>query len=212
MSIINLVGNFAGLLLNSDDFQLSPMDETLVPEFKNKYEFGSISILEVIVSSPSVITKTPIETGKLIGDSRIIMPREAKVTIGLPSAVGDDYLAVMGSAFSALKDIFAQGIVPSPLYEKVVRGINFMYYNNVAFSIKTKTDLLTNMYLTDFPHSFTVDALYRVVFTLNFSEVLEATESGVFSPDSPDDTPLSSLGTKIAKKFSGALSAIGIGG
>ena len=222
---LNLAENVLGALFSNDSFELYPY---LTPEmadefesdavirktinkvrrknFDSKYAFNNISILSVDVQNPSKIMTTPVEDGRLVADSKIIMPKRANVKIGLPSAVGDDYLAVLNSVASGVADI-ATGNAPSPLYEKVMTGITYAYNESIPFNIKTKTDLLQNMILTGYPHNFTVDTLYRVILTLEFEEVIVVKKVGSFQ--SAQDSTMQKLGNLISKKFSGALSKIG---
>ena len=222
---LNLAENVLGALFSNDSFELYPY---LTPEmadefesdavirktinkvrrknFDSKYAFSNISILSVDVQNPSKIMTTPVEDGRLVADSKIIMPKRANVKIGLPSAIGDDYLAVLNSVASGVADI-ATGNAPSPLYEKVMTGITYAYNESIPFNIKTKTDLLQNMILTGYPHNFTVDTLYRVILTLEFEEVIVVKKVGSFQ--SAQDSTMQKLGNLISKKFSGALSKIG---
>ena len=222
---LNLAENVLGALFSNDSFELYPY---LTPEmadefesdavirktinkvrrknFDSKYAFNNISILSVDVQNPSKIMTTPVEDGRLVADSKIIMPKRANVKIGLPSAVGDDYLAVLNSVASGVADI-ATGNAPSPLYEKVMTGITYAYNKSIPFNIKTKTDLLQNMILTGYPHNFTVDTLYRVILTLEFEEVIVVKKVGSFQ--SAQDSLIQKLGNLVSKKFSGALSKIG---
>ena len=222
---LNLAENVLGALFSNDSFELYPY---LTPEmadefesdavirktinkvrrknFDSKYAFNNISILSVDVQNPSKIMTTPVEDGRLVADSKIIMPKRANVKIGLPSAVGDDYLAVLNSVASGVADI-ATGNAPSPLYEKVMKGITYAYNKSIPFNIKTKTDLLQNMILTGYPHNFTVDTLYRVILTLEFEEVIVVKKVGSFQ--SAQDSLIQKLGNLVSKKFSGALSKIG---
>ena len=222
---LNLAENVLGALFSNDSFELYPY---LTPEmadefesdavirktinkvrrknFDSKYAFNNISILSVDVQNPSKIMTTPVEDGRLVADSKIIMPKRANVKIGLPSAVGDDYLAVLNSVASGVADI-ATGNAPSPLYEKVMTGITYAYNESIPFNIKTKTDLLQNMILTGYPHNFTVDTLYRVILTLEFEEVIVVKKVGSFQ--SAQDSLIQKLGNLVSKKFSGALSKIG---
>lgn len=222
---LNLAENVLGALFSNDSFELYPY---LTPEmadefesdavirktinkvrrknFDSKYAFSNISILSVDVQNPSKIMTTPVEDGRLVADSKIIMPKRANVKIGLPSAIGDDYLAVLNSVASGVADI-ATGNAPSPLYEKVMKGITYAYNESIPFNIKTKTDLLQNMILTGYPHNFTVDTLYRVILTLEFEEVIVVKKVGSFQ--SAQDSTMQKLGNLISKKFSGALSKIG---
>lgn len=222
---LNLAENVLGALFSNDSFELYPY---LTPEmadefesdavirktinkvrrknFDSKYAFNNISILSVDVQNPSKIMTTPVEDGRLVADSKIIMPKRANVKIGLPSAIGDDYLAVLNSVASGVADI-ATGNAPSPLYEKVMTGITYAYNESIPFNIKTKTDLLQNMILTGYPHNFTVDTLYRVILTLEFEEVIVVKKVGSFQ--SAQDSAIQKLGNLISKKFSGALSKIG---
>ena len=222
---LNLAENVLGALFSNDSFELYPY---LTPEmadefesdavirktinkvrrknFDSKYAFNNISILSVDVQNPSKIMTTPVEDGRLVADSKIIMPKRANVKIGLPSAIGDDYLAVLNSVASGVADI-ATGNAPSPLYEKVMTGITYAYNESIPFNIKTKTDLLQNMILTGYPHNFTVDTLYRVILTLEFEEVIVVKKVGSFQ--SAQDSTMQKLGNLISKKFSGAASKIG---
>ena len=222
---LNLAENVLGALFSNDSFELYPY---LTPEmadefesdavirktinkvrrknFDSKYAFNNISILSVDVQNPSKIMTTPVEDGRLVADSKIIMPKRANVKIGLPSAIGDDYLAVLNSVVSGVADI-ATGNAPSPLYEKVMTGITYAYNESIPFNIKTKTDLLQNMILTGYPHNFTVDTLYRVILTLEFEEVIVVKKVGSFQ--SAQDSAIQKLGNLISKKFSGTASKLG---
>lgn len=226
---LNLAENVLGALFSNDSFELYPYltpemssgyendaeFRTIILEGKNesprkifdtKYSFNKISILDVEVSNPSKIMTTPVEDGRLVADSKIVMPKRAIVKIGLPSAVGDDYLAVLNSVVSGFADI-ATGNAPSPLYEKVMTGITYAYDKSIPFNIKTKTDLLQNMILTGYPHKFTVDTLYRVILTLEFEEVIVVKK--VESFQSAQDSLIQKLGNLISKKFSGTASKLG---
>lgn len=226
---LNLAENVLGALFSNDSFELYPYvtpemsygytddvelrtillasnNKVLRKIFDSKYAFNNISILSVDVQNPSKIMTTPVEDGRLVADSKIIMPKRANVKIGLPSAIGDDYLAVLNSVASGVADI-ATGNAPSPLYEKVMTGITYAYDKSIPFNIKTKTDLLQNMILTGYPHNFTVDTLYRVILTLEFEEVIIVKK--VESFQSAQDTIAQKLGNVISKKFSGAASKIG---
>ena len=226
---LNLAENVLGALFSNDSFELYPYftpemlsedtnddalnkiilesrNKVLRKKFDSKYAFSNISILSVDVQNPSKIMTTPVEDGRLVADSKIIMPKRANVKIGLPSAVGDDYLAVLNSVASGVADI-ATGNAPSPLYEKVMKGITYAYNESIPFNIKTKTDLLQNMILTGYPHNFTVDTLYRVILTLEFEEVIVVKKVGSFQ--SAQDSLIQKLGNLVSKKFSGALSKIG---
>lgn len=226
---LNLAQNVLGAVFSNDSFELYPYvtpemsygytddvelrtillaskNEVLRKIFDTKYSFNKISILDVEVSNPSKIMTTPVEDGRLVADSKIVMPKRAIVKIGLPSAVGDDYLSVLSSVVSGVSDIVS-GNMPSPLYEKVMNGITYAYNKSIPFNIKTKTDLLQNMILTGYPHKFTVDTLYRVILTLEFEEVIIVKK--VESFQSAQDTIAQKLGNVISKKWSGTLSKAG---
>ena len=182
---LNLAQNVLGAVFSNDTFEVYPYitpemsymghfsqnNEFLRKTYDTKYSFNKIAILDVEVQNPSKIMTTPVEDGRIVADSKIIMPKRAIVKIGLPSAVGDDYLAVLSSLVSGFSDIFS-GNMPSPLYEKVMTGLKDAYDDTIPFNIKTKTELLQNMILTGYPHKFTVDSLYRVILTLEFEEVI----------------------------------------
>ena len=227
---LNLAQNVLGALFSEDNFEVYPYftpemasGYTNDPEllsillennnkvyrkvFDTKYSFNKISILDVEVQNPSKIMSTPVEDGWLVADSKIVMPKRAIVKIGLPSAVGDDYLAVLSSAISGVSDILS-GNMPSPLYEKVMTGITYAYNKSIPFNVKTKTELLQNMILTGYPHKFTVDSLYRVILTLEFEEVIVVKQVETFQ--AAQDSLLKKGGNIISKKFSGALSKIGL--
>ena len=110
---LNLAQNVLGAVFSNDSFELYPYVtpemssgyendaeiRTIILEsinksrrkiFDTKYSFNKISILDVEVSNPSKIMTTPVEDGRLVADSKIVMPKRAIVKIGLPSAVGDD--------------------------------------------------------------------------------------------------------------------------
>lgn len=226
---LNLAQNVLGAVFSNDSFELYPyvtpemssgyendaefrtivledINESRRKFFATKCSFNNISILDVEVSNPSKIMTTPVEDGRPVADSKIVMPKRAIVKIGLPSAVGDDYLAVFNSVVSGFSDVIAWNPL-SPLYEKVMTGIKYAYDKSIPFNIKTKTDLLQNMILTGYPHKFTVDTLYRVILTLEFEEVIIVKK--VESFQSAQDTFAQKLGNVISKKFSGALSKIG---
>lgn len=226
---LNLAQNVLGAVFSNDSFEVYPYvtpelsygytdnvelrtillaqnNKVLRKTFDTRYSFNKIAILDVEVQNPSKIMSTPVEDGRLVADSKIIMPKRAIVKIGLPSAVGDDYLAVLSSAISGFSDIFS-GNLPSPLYEKVMTGIKYAYDDSIPFNIKTKTELLQNMILTGYPHKFTVDTLYRVILTLEFEEVIVVKQVETFK--SAQDSFFKKVGNVISKKFSGAFSKIG---
>lgn len=217
---LNLAQNVLGAVFSNDTFEVYPyitpemsymghfsQNNTLLRKtFDTKYSFNKIAILDVEVQNPSKIMTTPVEDGRIVADSKIIMPKRAIVKIGLPSAVGDDYLAVLSSLVSGFSDIFS-GNMPSPLYEKVMTGLKDAYDDTIPFNIKTKTELLQNMILTGYPHKFTVDSLYRVILTLEFEEVIVVKQVETF--EAAQDSFFKKAGNVIAKKFSGAFSKIG---
>jgi hypothetical protein len=227
---LNLAQNVLGAIFSNDSFEVYPYvtpemsygytdnvelrtilleqnNKVLRKTFDTKYSFNKIAILDVEVQNPSKIMTTPVEDGRFVADSKIIMPKRAVVKIGLPSSAGDDYLAVLSSAISGVSDIVS-GKLPSPLYEKVMTGIKYAYDDSIPFNIKTKTELLQNMILTGYPHKFTVDTLYRVILTLEFEEVIVVKQVETFK--SAQDSFFKKVGNVISKKFSGALSKIGL--
>lgn len=227
---LNLAQNVLGALFSTDTFEFYPyytpemmgddiddvvartivLQETnkaLRKTFDTEYSFSKMAILDVEVQNPSKIMSTPVEDGRLVADSKIIMPKRAIVKIGLPSSVGDDYLATLSSVISGVSDLVS-GKWPSPLYEKVMKGITNAYEKSLPFNIKTKTELLQNMILTQFPHKFTVDTLYRVILTLEFEEVILVKKVDTYK--FPEDGLLKKIGNVISEKFNGALSKLGL--
>lgn len=217
---LNLAQNVLGAVFSNDSFEVYPYitpemsykghfsqnNEFLRKIYDTKYSFNKIAILDVEVQNPSKIMTTPVEDGRIVADSKIIMPKRAIVKIGLPSAVGDDYLAVLSSVVSGVSDLVS-GNMPSPLYEKVMTGLKDAYDDTIPFNIKTKTELLQNMILTGYPHKFTVDSLYRVILTLEFEEVIVVKQVETFQ--SAQDSFFKKVGNVIAKKIIGALLKIG---
>lgn len=200
MSLFNLGLNITGFLLSTDNYQIYPTDtKKYGKDFDSKYGFANISIMNVETAEESKIMESPIEDGRLIADSKIIMPKVAEVTIALPSALGDDYLSFGGGLLD----------FPTKAYEKVIAGLKRIFNENIAFSIKTKTDVFDNMYLERIPKSFSIDNNYRCIVTLIFKEAIIISSDTDIKTDLPDDGILANIGSKLKENFSGVTSKLG---
>lgn len=146
--------------------------------------YGSeVSILKCKVTDDSNITTHPVESGGKISEYQVFNPVEIDIEI----------------------------LLPSSLYETVLRDIKRFYKSGTKFRIITKEGAYSNLVITSKPIELDPDNVDRLVYSLHFEQVIEVQPKYIQIPvenvDNPEDSSTVKLGENTNKRsilFTGA--------
>lgn len=143
--------------------------------------FEDVAILDCKVTEDSQITTHPVESGSKISEHQIFNPVE----------------------------IDMQLVMPSFLYEAVIRELKLYYYAGVKFRIVTKEGTYKNMVLQSKPAEMKPENVDRIVYSLHFIEEIEVQPKyitlSVSQVSNPENSSTVKLGENTNKKSTSIL-------
>lgn len=158
ISLFNISLNVYGQLKRKKNVSIWTMDnparEVLVGSIVNTTNKSGQLVAETLsrgsvimsckASAPSKMCEHPIESGAVITDHKVILPKQCTITIAMPAYY---------------KDI-------------VIKEIEKYHKNSTPLCVHDSGMIYNNMVITDYPHKTDVKTATRPVFTIEMKEAL----------------------------------------